>query len=136
VASSLGKPPGGPFPLASHALATCSCSCSSGWRGVRHYVQAHSLPISAVIAAVPQAADTAILVVCSTATSRPTVAMWAAGQWPAWGLLSLLSLPLAVSLARGLARAADGPSFNRLLAGKARLALVFCVLFSIGLALR
>jgi len=64
------------------------------------------------------------------------VAMWIAGQWPVWGVLSLLSLPLAVSLVRDLLRAADGPSFNKLLAGTARLALVFSILLSIGLAIR
>jgi 1,4-dihydroxy-2-naphthoate polyprenyltransferase len=64
------------------------------------------------------------------------VAMWIAGQWAVWGLLSILSLPLAVQAVRGLYRAADGPSFNRLLAGTARLALVFSVLLSIGLAIR
>ena len=50
------------------------------------------------------------------------------------GLLPLLSLPLALGLARAVARAADGPSFNAALAGTARLAAVFSLLFALGIA--
>jgi 1,4-dihydroxy-2-naphthoate octaprenyltransferase len=50
-------------------------------------------------------------------------------------LLPLLSLPLAIPLARTLAaRHDDGPAMNAALAGTARLALVFCLIFAVGLA--
>ena len=50
-------------------------------------------------------------------------------------LLPLLSAPLAVPLVRTLAtRRKDGPAMNAALAGTARLALVFCLLFAAGLA--
>lgn len=50
-------------------------------------------------------------------------------------LLPLLSLPLAFPLVRTLAtRRGDGPAMNAALAGTARLALLYCLLFAIGLA--
>lgn len=50
-------------------------------------------------------------------------------------LLPLLSLPLAPRLARTLAvRHEDGPAMNAALAGTARLALLYCLLFAVGLA--
>lgn len=49
-------------------------------------------------------------------------------------LLPWLSLPLAVQAVRAIHRADDGPAFNRLLAATARLALVFSLLFALGLA--
>jgi len=53
-------------------------------------------------------------------------------SWTA--LLPLLALPLALGLARAVARAADGPSFNAALAGTARLAALFSLLFAVGIA--
>jgi 1,4-dihydroxy-2-naphthoate octaprenyltransferase len=58
---------------------------------------------------------------------------WLLGRASPWVFLPWLSLPLAVRAIRGIHRADDGPAFNRLLAATARLALVFCILFSIGL---
>ena len=52
-------------------------------------------------------------------------------------LLPLLSIPLAVPLARTLAtQHEDGPVMNAALAGTARLALIFSLLLAVGLALR
>ncbi len=64
------------------------------------------------------------------------IVLWLSGGATLWALLPLLSLPLAVSLAQGLYRAPGGPAMNALLARTAQLALVFSILFSIGLALR
>ncbi len=61
--------------------------------------------------------------------------LWAAGGQPVWVLLPWLSLPLAVRLARAIYRAADGPTFNAILARTARLSLIFGFLFAVGLAL-
>jgi 1,4-dihydroxy-2-naphthoate octaprenyltransferase len=50
-------------------------------------------------------------------------------------LLPLLALPLASPLVRTLAaQHDDGPAMNAALAGTARLALAYCLLFAIGLA--
>ncbi len=62
-------------------------------------------------------------------------ALWLAGAVPVLALLSLLSLPLAISLVKRLSRSAAGPELNRLLADTARLALVFSLLLSAGLVL-
>ncbi len=52
-------------------------------------------------------------------------------------LLPLLSLPLSLPLVRTLStRREDGPAMNAALAGTARLSLVYCLLFAIGLASR
>jgi 1,4-dihydroxy-2-naphthoate octaprenyltransferase len=49
-------------------------------------------------------------------------------------LLPLVSLPLAIPLVKALAaRHEDGPAMNAALAGTARLALVYCLIFAIGL---
>jgi 1,4-dihydroxy-2-naphthoate octaprenyltransferase len=64
------------------------------------------------------------------------LALWLAGQFSAWALLPLVSLPLAISRARGLYQAKDGAALNKLLAGTAQLALIFSILFGIGLALK
>ena len=47
-------------------------------------------------------------------------------------LLSWLTLPLGIRLARTLAVATDGPTLNKMLAGTARLALVFSLLLAVG----
>ena len=47
----------------------------------------------------------------------------------------LLSAPLAVTRARQLVAAADGPAHNRLLAQTAQLMLVYSALLAIGIAL-
>lgn len=52
-----------------------------------------------------------------------------------WGLLALLSLPLAVPLIRAMYGPNEGPIMNKTLAGTARLALVFSLLFSAGILL-
>lgn len=161
---------GGPFPLASHALGDLFVFLFFGLAAVcgTYYAQAHSLPLGAIVAALPPGLlITAILVVnnirdihTDRRAGKRTLAvvlgeggarveyvgllavsylvppaMWLGGQWDTWALLPFLSLPLAVRLARDLFRASDGPSFNWLLAGTARLALIFCVLLSVGLAL-
>jgi 1,4-dihydroxy-2-naphthoate octaprenyltransferase len=61
------------------------------------------------------------------------IVFWLAGWSSVWVMASWLSLPLAAKLIRAVRRAADGPAFNTALAGTARLALVFSVLFAIGL---
>jgi 1,4-dihydroxy-2-naphthoate octaprenyltransferase len=52
-----------------------------------------------------------------------------------WILLALLSLPLAVPLARTLAARRDGPALNKLLADTGRLLAVFSLLLAAGLLL-
>jgi 1,4-dihydroxy-2-naphthoate octaprenyltransferase len=47
----------------------------------------------------------------------------------------LLSLPLVIPLLGTVYSTTEGPPMNKALAGTARLALVFSVLFSIGLVL-
>ena len=61
--------------------------------------------------------------------------IWAAGWGSAWLLLPMFSLPLAVSQIRTVQTGTEGPVLNRALAGTANLALVFSLLFSIGLIL-
>lgn len=60
------------------------------------------------------------------------VLMTAFGVVHAWALLPLLSLPMAVRLARSL-RVLSGPALNTALADTARLTLLFSVLLCIGL---
>jgi 1,4-dihydroxy-2-naphthoate polyprenyltransferase len=62
------------------------------------------------------------------------VAMWATRAASAWVLLALLSLPLVPSLLRRLHRE-RGRALNGVLAGTARLELVYGLLFALGLAL-
>jgi 1,4-dihydroxy-2-naphthoate octaprenyltransferase len=54
---------------------------------------------------------------------------------PVWALLPLISAPIAVGLARTVARKADGPTLNRCLVSTAKLLLLFGALFSLGLSL-
>ena len=60
---------------------------------------------------------------------------WLFGPLHAWLLLSWLTLPLAVSLVRLVARHTDGPTLNQALAKTGMLQLAFCVLLSAGLLL-
>lgn len=62
------------------------------------------------------------------------MALWRAGYTGAWPLIAWLALPLAVPPLRVVLRE-DGAALNRALAGTARLELVFCLLFAVGLAL-
>ena len=54
------------------------------------------------------------------------------GRAPLAVLLTALSLPLALLLARNVTYLEDGPSLNTALAGTARLALVHAALFAVG----
>jgi len=58
-----------------------------------------------------------------------------AGHWSIGLLLPWLSLPTALRLIRALHQSPGGPALNRLLAGTARLELLFGLLLSTGLAL-
>ncbi len=60
--------------------------------------------------------------------------MWLTGVASAWVLLALLSIVLAPSLVRRL-RGERGRALNGVLAGTARLELVYGLLFALGLAL-
>jgi 1,4-dihydroxy-2-naphthoate polyprenyltransferase len=62
------------------------------------------------------------------------VAMWATRAASAWVLLALLSLPLVPPLFRRL-RGERGRALNGVLAGTARLELIYGLLFALGLAL-
>jgi 1,4-dihydroxy-2-naphthoate octaprenyltransferase len=62
------------------------------------------------------------------------VAMWATRTASAWALLALLSLPLVPALLRRL-HGEHGRALNGVLAGTARLELVYGLLFALGLAL-
>jgi 1,4-dihydroxy-2-naphthoate polyprenyltransferase len=62
------------------------------------------------------------------------VAMWATRVASAWVLLALLSLPLVPPLLRRL-RGERGRALNGVLAGTARLELIYGLLFALGLAL-
>jgi 1,4-dihydroxy-2-naphthoate polyprenyltransferase len=64
----------------------------------------------------------------------PPLLWWVAGR-SAWLLLPWLTVPLAVKLARTLARAGVGPTFNATLAGTARLSLLFSGLLALGFIL-
>jgi 1,4-dihydroxy-2-naphthoate octaprenyltransferase len=59
----------------------------------------------------------------------------ALGWASAWVLLPFLSLPLAGRLVRTIYTTTEGPPLNKALAGTANLALVFCLLFALGLVL-
>lgn len=62
-------------------------------------------------------------------------ALWAAGDFEAWVLLSWLSLPLAVSPVRAVLRRVDGPPLNAALRATARLHLALAALLSVGITL-
>jgi len=57
---------------------------------------------------------------------------WLLGAVSPWVLLPLLTLPRARALARAVASASDGPTLNTALAGTARLAFGFSLLFAVG----
>jgi 1,4-dihydroxy-2-naphthoate octaprenyltransferase len=59
--------------------------------------------------------------------------LWVVGSYSPFVLLAFLSLPLAFPLIRDI-RTLEGPPLNKTLAGTARLALVYCMLLSLGLA--
>jgi 1,4-dihydroxy-2-naphthoate octaprenyltransferase len=59
-------------------------------------------------------------------------ALWLAGEIDSWWWLTWLSLPLAFPLLRGV-YGETGAALNRRLAGSARLAFVFAVLFAVGI---
>jgi len=59
--------------------------------------------------------------------------LWARGGQAGWVMLPWLSLPLAVRLVREIRIAHEGPVFNNLLARTAQLALLFDLLFALGL---
>src|SRR5207249_2918787 len=61
-------------------------------------------------------------------------AIWMAGMTSAWVVLALLSLPLLPGLLRRR-RGERGRALNGVLAGTARLELVYGLLFALGLAL-
>lgn len=61
--------------------------------------------------------------------------LWLDAQTSVWILLPTLSLPLAVRLNRIVWKTQGGPELNHMLAGTAKLTLVFSVLLSIGLIL-
>ena len=61
--------------------------------------------------------------------------LWLAFGLSPWVLLALLSLPLAIRLARTVLTATDGPALNQALAGTAQLLAVFGVLLAIGIIL-
>ena len=52
-----------------------------------------------------------------------------------WVLLPLLSVPIALRLAKTVRTHADGPTLNQALAGTGMLQLVFCLLLSLGILL-
>lgn len=61
--------------------------------------------------------------------------LWLVFQMSPWVLLALLSLPLAVRLARTVATASDGPVLNRALVGTAQLLAVYGALLAVGIIL-
>ena len=63
------------------------------------------------------------------------LAAFGLGQVPAWALLTYLSLPEAVTLARTFHQTPTGRKLNGILAQTARLLLFYSVLFGFGLAL-
>jgi 1,4-dihydroxy-2-naphthoate octaprenyltransferase len=63
------------------------------------------------------------------------VVLWLGFDRNTWLLLPLLTLPLAVRLARTLATATDGPTLNKALGGTAQLGLFFSLLLAAGIVL-
>ena len=57
---------------------------------------------------------------------------WLLGAASHWVLLPLLTLPVALGLARGVTAEAGGPALNAALAKTAQLAFVFSLLFAVG----
>ena len=62
------------------------------------------------------------------------MALIALGKLSLWGLLPLLSLPLAINLVRKV-HTVSGPALNPVLGGTGQLLLVYGLLFSLGLVL-
>lgn len=82
----------------------------------------------------PQATRLEYILLLGLAYAIP-VSLWLAG-WPsAWVLVSWLTLPLALRLARTIYQEVAGSALNRALAGTANLDLAFSILFAIGLVL-
>jgi 1,4-dihydroxy-2-naphthoate octaprenyltransferase len=77
-------------------------------------------------------AEYAALVLVAYAT--PFV-LWLVFKMSPWVLLALLSLPLAVRLARVVVTATDGPVLNRALAATAQLLAVYGALLAVGIIL-
>ncbi len=73
--------------------------------------------------------------VLAAAAYAVPAALFAAGLRGPFVLLPLLTAPIAVRLARTVARATDGPTLNRALGATARLLLFHSLLFAVGLAL-
>jgi 1,4-dihydroxy-2-naphthoate octaprenyltransferase len=61
--------------------------------------------------------------------------LWLTMARPVWLLLPWATLPIAFRLAKALRGAGDGPTFNAILAGTARLSLLFSLLLALGLIL-
>jgi 1,4-dihydroxy-2-naphthoate polyprenyltransferase len=61
--------------------------------------------------------------------------LWLGMARSPWMLLPWLTAPLAVRLIRALSQASTGATFNALLAGTARLSLIFSVLLAVGFVL-
>jgi 1,4-dihydroxy-2-naphthoate octaprenyltransferase len=61
--------------------------------------------------------------------------LWLGFHFSPWVLLPWVTSPLALQLVRTLARATDGPTLNKTLAGTARLGLLFSLLFALGILL-
>ena len=62
--------------------------------------------------------------------------IWLGGWVSVWGLLPLISLPLAVLLTRAIWKTTGGPALNRTLAGTAKLALIFSAMLACGLLIQ
>jgi 1,4-dihydroxy-2-naphthoate polyprenyltransferase len=62
--------------------------------------------------------------------------LWLALEQTPWLLLPWATAPVAVRLAHGLGQAHSGPTFNTLLAGTARLSLLFSLLLALGFVLQ
>lgn len=61
--------------------------------------------------------------------------IWIGGWEPFWILLPLLSLPLAVALAREVWYCTIDPGLNQTLSRTAKLSLIYCILLALGLVL-
>jgi 1,4-dihydroxy-2-naphthoate octaprenyltransferase len=161
---------GGPFPFGYYGLGELFVFLYFGLAAVcgTYFVQAHTLPLAVVVAAVPVGLlVTAILVVnnyrdidTDRRAGKRTIAvrlgrggarveyaaflllaylvpplLWLGFGFSPFVLLPLVTVPLAVNLARTLAGATDGPTLNKTLAGTARLGLIFSLLFAVGILL-
>jgi 1,4-dihydroxy-2-naphthoate octaprenyltransferase len=61
------------------------------------------------------------------------IILWISDRMPAWVLLPLLSVPIAVYLMRLIWKNPDGPILNQALAKTAMLALGYSLLLAIGI---